>query len=67
MTVDESLAVLRGRIRVRDQISRHYSVGLPLEVTYDDFTTDIAENQILLAAATRLLRMPGITKPVRQR
>ncbi|MAS56860.1 MAG: restriction endonuclease [Pimelobacter sp.] len=64
-TVDESLAVVRGRIRVRDQISRHYGVGLPLEVTYDDFTTDIAENQILLAAATRLLHMPGITKPVR--
>lgn len=64
-TVDESLAVVRGRIRVRDQISRHYGVGLPLEVTYDDFTTDIAENQILLTAATRLLRMPGITKPVR--
>ena len=64
-TVDESLAVVRGRIRVRDQISRRYGVGLPLEVTYDDFTIDIAENQILLAAATRLLRMPGITKPVR--
>lgn len=64
-TVDESLAVVRGRIRVRDQISRRYGVGLPLEVTYDDFTTDIAENQILLAAATRLLLMPGITKPVR--
>lgn len=65
-TVDDSLAVVRGRIRVRDQISRRYGVGLPLEVTYDDFTTDIAENQILLAAATRLLRMPGISKAVRQ-
>lgn len=64
-TVDESLAVVRGRIRVRDQISRRFGVGLPLEVTYDDFTIDIAENQILLAAATRLLRMPGLSKTVR--
>lgn len=65
-TVDESLAVVRGKIRVRDQISRRYGVSLPLEVTYDDFTIDIAENQILLAAASRLLRLPGLTKPVRQ-
>ncbi|KAB2813101.1 restriction endonuclease [Pimelobacter simplex] len=65
-TVDESLPVVRGRIRVRDQISRRYGVGLPLEVTYDDFTVDIAENQILLAAATRLLRMAGMSKAVRQ-
>jgi len=65
-TVDESLAVVRGRIRVRDQISRRFGVGLPLEVTYDDFTVDIAENQILLAAATRLLRLPGISAFVRK-
>lgn len=65
-TIDESLAVLRGRIRVPDQISRRFGLGLPLEVTYDDFTIDIAENQLVLAAATRLLRMPGISKPVRQ-
>lgn len=64
-TVDESLAVVRGRIRVRDQISRRFGVGLPLEVTYDDFTVDVPENQILLAATTRLLRMPGISKSVR--
>lgn len=61
-TVDESLSVVRGRIRIRDQISRRFGVGLPLEVTYDDFTIDIAENQLLLAAATRLLRMPGLSK-----
>lgn len=65
-TVEDSLPVLRGRIRVADQISRRYGAGLPLEVVYDDFTVDIAENQILLAAATRLLRMPWMTRGMRQ-
>ncbi|MDF9717341.1 hypothetical protein [Nocardioides sp. ChNu-99] len=65
-TVDDSLPVLRGRIRVRDQIARRYGVGLPLEVTYDDFTVDIAENQILLAATIRLLRMVNLSTPLRQ-
>lgn len=64
-TVDESLPVLRGRIRVADQIARRSGVGLPLEVTYDDFTADIAENQILLAACLRLLRTPGVPPVVR--
>lgn len=65
-TVEDSLPVLRGRIRVRDQISLRHGVGLPLEVTYDDFSVDISENQILLAAATRLMRMPGLTKSARR-
>lgn len=64
-TVDQSLPVLRGRIRVADQISRRSGAGLPLEVTYDDFTVDIAENQILLAACLRLLRTPGVPSSVR--
>ena len=66
-TVDDSLPVLRGRIRVRDQISRRYGVGLPLEVTYDDFTVDVAENQILLATTVRLLRLASLPATVRQR
>lgn len=65
-TVDESLPVLRGRLRTADQISRRAGLGLPLEVTYDDFSVDIPENQILLAASVRLLRMPGIPPAVRQ-
>lgn len=66
-TVDDNLPVLRGRIRVRDQISRRYGMGLPLEVTYDDFTVDIAENQILLATMIRLLHLKGLSATVRQR
>lgn len=65
-SVEESLPVLRGRIRVADQISRRFGASLPLEVSYDDFTVDIPENQILLAAATRLLRVPRLGIRARQ-
>lgn len=64
-TVDDSLPVLRGRVRVKEQISRRFGAGLPLEVSYDEFTTDIAENQILLAATLLLLRMPALDRPTR--
>jgi 5-methylcytosine-specific restriction enzyme subunit McrC len=57
-TIEEALPVLRGRIRVGDQIARRPGVKLPLEVTFDEFTIDIPENQILLAAVHRLLRAP---------
>jgi 5-methylcytosine-specific restriction enzyme subunit McrC len=65
-SVDEALPVLRGRIRVGDQISRRFGLGLPLEISYDEFTVDIAENQLMLAATTQLLRMPSVSVPVRR-
>lgn len=66
-SIDDSLPVLRGRVRVTEQISRRFGAGIPLEVTYDDFTIDIAENRLLLAAATRLLRLPSLDTRTRQR
>jgi 5-methylcytosine-specific restriction enzyme subunit McrC len=65
-SVDDTLPVVRGRIRVGDQLSRRFGLGIPLEIRYDEFTADIAENQLLLAAATRLLRMPTVTPAIRQ-
>ncbi|MFJ9678875.1 McrC family protein [Streptomyces sp. NPDC101194] len=64
-TTDSALTVVRGRIREGDQTRRRFGVPLPLEVTYDEYTTDIAENQLLLAASARLLRLPGVPRPVR--
>lgn len=58
--VEESLPVLRGRIREADQLRRRWGRNLPLEVRYDEFTVDIPENQLLLAAVVRLLRTPGL-------
>lgn len=67
VTVDESLRVLRGKIRVGDQISRHLGLPIPLEVTFDDFTMDIAENRILRAAIRIVLNLPEVPPAVRER
>ena len=48
--------VLRGRLREQEQLRRRYGLAIPLLVRYDEFTTDIAENQLLRAATERLLR-----------
>lgn len=60
VSVDDITSVMRGRIREAEQIKRRFGRLIPLEVRYDDFTVDIAENQVLLAAAERLLRIPGL-------
>ncbi|WP_329084791.1 McrC family protein [Streptosporangium sp. NBC_01469] len=64
--VEEALPVVRGRIREADQIRRRYGLPLPVEVRYDDYTVDIAENRLLLAASARLLRLPGIAVSTRK-
>lgn len=65
---EEALATLRGRIRIDEQIRRRYGVAPPLEVRYDDFTSDIEENRILKAALRRVgrmnLRMEGLRAEV---
>jgi len=62
---DESAAVIRGRIRAADQWRRHYMFPLPVEIRFDDYTVDIPENQILLMAAERLMRLPAIPSSTR--
>ncbi|WP_338894751.1 restriction endonuclease [Streptomyces sp. TG1A-60] len=64
---EESALVVRGRIRDAEQIRRRFGAMPPIEVAYDEFTTDIAENRILRAAVERLLRLPGIPRDVRRR
>lgn len=63
--IETTLPVLRGRIREADQLRTHLGRSLPLELRYDEFTVDIPENRLLLAAAIRLLRMPGVPPPLR--
>lgn len=57
---EDTLPVLRGRMRESDQLRRRFGRLMPLEVRYDEFTVDIAENQVLVAAIERLLRLPGV-------
>lgn len=62
-----STLVVRGRIREADQIRHRLGAALPVEVAYDEFTTDIAENRLLRGAVERLLRLPGVPREVRHR
>lgn len=60
-TIDASLPLVRGRIRVGDQLTRRPGTLLPLEVRYEDFTIDITENRLLKTALQRMLTVPGVT------
>jgi len=66
-TVEESSPVLRGRLREADQLRRHHGRAIPMEIRYDDFTIDMPENQILLAAITRMVGVPRVRDEHRNR
>ena len=63
----DALRTIRGRIRFGDQLSRRPGQLLPLEVTYDEYTVDIAENQLLLGALLLALRLPRLAEDLRRR
>ncbi|WP_406259495.1 McrC family protein [Streptomyces chartreusis] len=63
---EEKSMVVRGRILEAEQIRRRFGATLPVELEYDEFTTDIAENRLLRAAVERLLRLPGVPHDVRR-
>lgn len=65
--VHERLHGLRGRVRFGDQIARGAGLPLPLEVSYDDFTPDVFENQMLLTATNLMLRLPRVPVIARHR
>ena len=57
-TREESLNVVRGRIRIEEQLRRRYGIAVPIEVRYDEFTPDIEPNRLLKAAVRRLAWLP---------
>jgi 5-methylcytosine-specific restriction enzyme subunit McrC len=63
---EETLFGVKGRIRFSDQLRKHQRLATPVEVTYDEFTSDIEENQILLSAAKKLLRLQHLSSPTKQ-
>ena len=64
---EEALPVVRGRIRIDEQLKTRPGTWLPIEVSYDDFTVDTPENQVLRAALERLQRNPLVPADVRRR
>jgi 5-methylcytosine-specific restriction enzyme subunit McrC len=57
-TIEQTDMVLRGRLREADQFRARPGIPLPVETRYDDYTVDIPENQLLLAATLTLLGAP---------
>jgi 5-methylcytosine-specific restriction enzyme subunit McrC len=54
---EEALAGIRGRVRFDDQARRRFTLPVPVEVTYDDYTADTERNRVLKAALRRLSRV----------
>ncbi len=59
-TVEESSSILRGRLREADQLRRHHGRAIPIEIRHDDFTVNVPENQLLLAAIIRMAGVPRV-------
>jgi 5-methylcytosine-specific restriction enzyme subunit McrC len=59
-TEDQTLAVLRGRVRLREQYLRRLGQMVPLEVTVDEWTVDTDENRLIRSAARQLLQQTGL-------
>ena len=57
LTEEDALYTVRGRIQFSEQIRRRFSIPLPVELRFDEFTEDILANQLVKAATTRLGRM----------
>lgn len=66
-TEDQTLNVLRGRLRLRDQELRRFGQLVPLEVTVDEWTADTDDNRRIRAATRRLIAQPDLTDSVRRR
>lgn len=66
-TVEESSIVVRGRIRVADQLRRHPGQISPTEIAYDEYVTDVAENRILRTALRRMRAVPRLRPDVAAR
>ena len=62
---EEALYTVRGRIRFDAQLRRRFSIPLPVEVRYNEFTEDIVANRLVKAAVYRLGGMGLRSTPAR--
>jgi 5-methylcytosine-specific restriction enzyme subunit McrC len=54
--LEDTLTTVRGRVRMAAQFRVRTGLPMPVEVSYDDYTPDILENRLLLAAVEVLGR-----------
>jgi 5-methylcytosine-specific restriction enzyme subunit McrC len=62
-----SLPVLKGRLRLADQIAARYGAPFPFEVSYTTYGPEIPENLVLAVAAEAALRLPRLRPGTRAR
>jgi 5-methylcytosine-specific restriction enzyme subunit McrC len=62
-----SFPVLRGRLRLADQLAVRHGAPFPFEVSYATYGPDIPENRLLAAAAQAALRLPRLRRDTRAR
>lgn len=62
---DQTLPVLRGRVRLREQHLRRFGLPVPLEVTVDEWTLDTDDNRRLRAATASLLSLEDVPHSTR--
>ncbi|WP_431958097.1 McrC family protein [Nocardia lijiangensis] len=66
-TQTDRLQLVRGRVRIGEQVTKNFGRPLPIAVEYDDFTTDIPENRLLLLATLRLLSLSEVSAGARRK
>jgi 5-methylcytosine-specific restriction enzyme subunit McrC len=67
VTRDETLGVLRGRLRIHDQVRRRFARIDQLECRFDELETNVPDNQLLslaLGLARRVCRNPDTRRRV---
>lgn len=64
LSVEETGTVIRGRWDVARQLKTRPGIPVPVELTYDDYTEDVAENRIFKAALRALVRLEQLPRHV---
>jgi len=65
-TEEDVLPVVRGRLRLEDQVRRRFGRAPLIEVRFDEFTEDVEPNRLIRAALARLSRMRVRSATVRR-
>lgn len=63
--VTDALPAVRGRIETSVQVARRSGLALPVELSFDEFTPDVVENQLLAGALRQLLRSAELPLAIR--
>ncbi|MCK2033486.1 McrC family protein [Microbacterium sp. KSW4-4] len=64
LSVEETGTMIRGRWDIARQLKVRPGIPVPVELTYDDYTEDVAENRILKAALRALMRLEQLPRRV---